>query len=208
VKPDSHSHNGVAELAKKKTTESQFRDRIKELRRVRASDLKPNPKNWRRHGEGQLNALRGLLTEIGFAGAELARELPDGTLELIDGHARASLAGDQEVPVLILDVTAEEADKILATFDPIGAMADQDDELLRSLLDSVETQDAAVREMLDSLIEDEPANEPAAATDAEIPESKYVEQYGVIVICEDEAEQERVYNRLAEMGLNCKVVCT
>jgi hypothetical protein len=31
--------------------------------------------------------------------------------------------GDQPIPVLVLDVTAEEADKLLATFDPIGAMA-------------------------------------------------------------------------------------
>ena len=27
----------------------QIRDRIKELRRVRAGDLKPHPKNWRVH---------------------------------------------------------------------------------------------------------------------------------------------------------------
>jgi hypothetical protein len=35
---------------------------------------------------------------------------------------------------------------------------------------------------------------------------KYREQYGVIVVCRDEAQQRRVYNRLSREGLNCKVV--
>jgi hypothetical protein len=48
-----------------------IRDRIKELRRVRASELADNSKNWRVHPEHQRAALRGLLGAIGFAGAEL-----------------------------------------------------------------------------------------------------------------------------------------
>ena len=35
---------------------------------------------------------------------------------------------------------------------------------------------------------------------------KYKEQYAVIVICGDEAEQEAVYNRLAKEGYKLKVV--
>ena len=64
----------------------QIRDRVKELRRVKAGLLRPNPKNWRTHPQAQQDALRGVLAEIGYAGALLARELPDGTLELLDGH--------------------------------------------------------------------------------------------------------------------------
>jgi hypothetical protein len=66
----------------------QIRDRIKELRRVRGRELLPHPKNWRRHPQAQVVALRGLLDEIGYADAVLARELPDGRLMLIDGHLR------------------------------------------------------------------------------------------------------------------------
>ncbi len=36
----------------------------------------------------------------------------------------------------------------------------------------------------------------------------YKEQYGVIVICAHEAEQEQVYNQLLELGYNCRVVVT
>ena len=70
-----------------------IRDRVKELRRVPASQLRPSPKNWRTHPKEQADALRGLLAEVGFAGAALARELPDGSLELIDGHLSGCLDG-------------------------------------------------------------------------------------------------------------------
>jgi len=35
----------------------------------------------------------------------------------------------------------------------------------------------------------------------------YRQQYGVIVICMDEAEQEAVYERLRSEGFKCKIVC-
>jgi hypothetical protein len=57
----------------------QIRDRIKGLRRVRAGDLRPHPKNWRKHPEAQQNALRGVLAEVGYVNAILVREMPDGT---------------------------------------------------------------------------------------------------------------------------------
>jgi ParB-like chromosome segregation protein Spo0J len=132
----------------------KIRDRIKELRRVKASELHPNPKNWRTHPKQQLDAIRGILAEVGFAGAELARELPDGSLQLIDGHARAEIAGDAEIPVLILDVTESEADKILATYDPIGAMAEADAGKLEELLREVQTGSEALAEMLADLAKD------------------------------------------------------
>ena len=132
----------------------KIRDRIKELRRVKASELHPNPRNWRTHPKQQLDAIRGILAEVGFAGAELARELPDGSLQLIDGHARAEIAGDAEVPVLVLDVTESEADKILATYDPIGAMAEADAVRLEELLRDVQTGNEALADMLAELAED------------------------------------------------------
>jgi len=104
----------------------QIRNRIKELRHVPASDLRPNPKNWRTHPKAQQDALRGILAEVGMADACLARELEDGTLMLIDGHLRAETIGEEVVPVLILDVDEAEADKILATLDPLAAMAGAD----------------------------------------------------------------------------------
>ena len=82
----------------------RIRDRVRELRRVRARDLLANPKNWRIHPKAQTAALRGLLGEVGYADALLARELSDGRLQLIDGHLRAETTPSAMVPVLILDL--------------------------------------------------------------------------------------------------------
>jgi hypothetical protein len=131
-----------------------IRDRIKELRRVPADQLQPNPKNWRKHPESQANALRGVLAEVGIASAVLARETAEGGLMLIDGHLRTETLHNAEIPVLVLDVTEEEADKILATFDPLGAMAESDADALRALLEEVETGSQELADMLTALAED------------------------------------------------------
>lgn len=132
----------------------QIRDRIKEFRRLPASSLLDNPKNWRLHPKEQQAALDAVLAEIGFAGAELVFETPDG-LMLIDGHDRKRSAGDEIVPVLVTDLTQEEADLLLATYDPISAMARADQARLDELIGGIETEDAELQKLLDGLAGDE-----------------------------------------------------
>ena len=62
------------------------------------------------------------------------RELPDGKLVLIDGYLRAEITQDQTVPVLVLDVTEAEADKILLTLDPLAGMAEKNSAAVEGLL--------------------------------------------------------------------------
>src|SRR5262245_8590507 len=128
-----------------------IRDRIKELRRVRAGDLKPHPKNWRSHRDSQKNALRGLLAEIGYADTLLTRELPDGSLQLVDGHLRAETTPDVMVPVLVTDLTEEEAEKVLLTLDPLAAMATANTDHLQALLSSLQFESPDVTAMLEEL---------------------------------------------------------
>jgi hypothetical protein len=127
-----------------------MRDRVKELRRVPASELRANPKNWRRHPPAQEAALRGVLEDIGFADAVIARETDNG-LELIDGHLRQEVMGDQVVPVLVVDVTEEEADKMLLTLDPLAMMAYADQDQLLNLLQSTQFESQAINDMLEGL---------------------------------------------------------
>jgi DNA modification methylase len=129
----------------------KIRDRITGLRRVRASELVPNKKNWRRHSIQQRAALKGLLVEIGYADALIAYELPDGRLQLIDGHLRAETTPDMEVPVLVLDVNEQEADKLLLTIDPLAAMAEGDQAAVEALLETVRTDSAAVASLLERI---------------------------------------------------------
>ncbi len=95
--------------------------------------------------------MQGILTEVGYADALLARETDDG-LQIIDGHLRAETTPDQKVPVLVLDLNEAEADKLLASLDPLAAMAGKDDDLLRDLLRSIETDSDALQGMFDELV--------------------------------------------------------
>jgi hypothetical protein len=186
----------------------QIRDRILEFRRVKASELRPNPKNWRMHPPAQRDALRGVLAEIGFAGALLARALPDGVLELIDGHLRAETTPDCEVPVLVLDLSESEADKLLAVHDPLAGMAEPDFEALAELAGQVETANDAVRAMLDNVLAEMPKIE-RDDTVADSPDAKEVaipEAFQILVECRDEQEQQDVYEQLVGDGRKCRLM--
>lgn len=130
----------------------KIKNRIKELKYVSASSILPNPKNWRTHGKDQADALKGVLSEIGIANAVVARETKEG-LMLIDGHLRTETLGKEKIPVLVLDVTEEEADKLLLTLDPLASMAGTNAKALESLLDNVKTENFAVSSMLAQLRE-------------------------------------------------------
>lgn len=124
---------------------SRILDRVRELRRVPASELRPDPRNWRRHPKRQRAALRGVLERVGFADAVLAREDVDGNLVLVDGHLRAEIL-DQDIPVLVLDVSEEEAGLLLASLDPIAALAETDSEAWKDLLAGLEADIRALAE--------------------------------------------------------------
>lgn len=132
----------------------EVRDRVKELRRVRAGDLRANPKNYRTHPAAQRNALRGILASVGYADALLARELPDGALELLDGHLRAEETPDTVVPVLVVDLDDSEADLVLSTHDPLAALAGTDQQRLASLLKGLRVADDGLSSLLGKLAED------------------------------------------------------
>jgi hypothetical protein len=141
----------------------KIRDRIREFRRVPASQLRPNPKNWRTHPPAQAEALRGLLGELGLVDAVLARQCEDGSLMLIDGHLRAETLVGENVPVLILDVTEAEADKVLLTLDPLAAQAEADTAKLDELLRDVQTGSDSVAALLEEIAKENgllPGDEP------------------------------------------------
>ena len=138
----------------------RIRNRIKELRNVLASSLKPNPKNWRTHPQSQSQAMRGILAEIGYADSLIARELPDGSLMLIDGHLRAETTPDEMVPVQIVDLSEAEADKLLLSLDPLAAMAESNAAAMQQLCDDAETNNAALQAMWDEMQANAPDFEP------------------------------------------------
>lgn len=178
-----------------------IRDRIVELVRVPAGELVDNPKNWRLHPPEQRAALRGILDEVGFADALLARRDEDGNLVLIDGHLRREeSAPTDELPVLVLDVTEEEADKILLTLDPLAAMAEPNADAITELLKTVNTESPGVHALLASL----PKASKSRAKEPNPPVWEH--RYDVVIACNSEAEQESLYERLTEEGYAVRVL--
>lgn len=118
--------------------------------------LVANPKNWRTHPGAQRDALRGSLATVGWVQQVLVNKR---TGHVVDGHARVEEAlsrHEESVPVLYVDLDPEEESQVLATLDPIAAMAAQDDDKLRALLAELDIDDAGLAAMLDALSPVEP----------------------------------------------------
>ena len=149
-----------------------FKDRVVAFKRIPASQLRQNPKNWRLHPEGQRSALASLLDEIGFAGALLVYQ-DDDQLTIIDGHLRADVADDTPLPVLITDLTEEEADKLLATYDPLSAMAEADREQLEKLMDEISFDNEGMNELMEDLRLDLLQHDPGSTPTLDEVQNEY-----------------------------------
>ena len=132
---------------------TEFKNRIVGEALVPPESLTANPDNWRTHPEHQTDALRGVMTEVGIVQRIIVNQR---TGNIVDGHARVEIAiaqGQKEIPVLYVDLSHDEELLVLATLDPIGALAGTDVDHLRDLLDSVSTEDPALQALLDQLRE-------------------------------------------------------
>jgi hypothetical protein len=116
------------------------------LEYIDPADLKKNPRNWRLHPETQMRALSAVMEEVGWAGALLYNER---TERLIDGAARKELfEGKGKVPVLIGSWDEATEKKILATLDPLGAMAEANEAALASLQAEIGSDSDALNQLL------------------------------------------------------------
>jgi len=173
-----------------------------------AGSLADNPRNWRRHPEGQMSALRAVLDQGDWAGALLYNET---TGRLIDGHARKDAVDPKTVvPVLVGRWPEERERQILATLDPLGAMAVADADALERLLVDTDLSDEGMEElraMLDELIN--AAADGEAEEEDETPSRERAHGvsnlFSVIVECKDESDQLKFYNRMKKEGRKCKL---
>jgi ParB-like chromosome segregation protein Spo0J len=128
--------------------------------------LVANPRNWRIHPTGQQEALLGVLREVGIVQDVLVNR---ATGFVVDGHLRVMLAlreGQPAIPVKYVELTPAEEALVLATFDPLAALAGMDKDQLGALLQEVEASDAAVQQLLNDLA----AEAGEHAPDVEFPE--------------------------------------
>jgi hypothetical protein len=180
-----------------------IRNRIVDHVTVRAGDLVPHPLNFRRHPQHQREALAASLEEVGFARSLLGYKLPDGRIQLIDGHLRAEHDPDALVTVELVDVTEDEARKLLLTLDPLAALAENDARAAAELARLVQTDSEALENLWQSAAaNDKAAREALARRVEEAP----AEQFLVLITCDSEEQQTELLAELHQRGLSCKAL--
>lgn len=129
----------------------KWRNRILGTGEEDPTQLLANPRNWRRHPVPQRKALRGSLSTVGWVQQVMVNQR---TGFVVDGHARIEEAitnGEPTVPVLYVDLSEDEEALVLATLDPIGALAESDTKALAELLAEISTSDKGLQDLLTSL---------------------------------------------------------
>jgi DNA modification methylase len=141
----------------------KWRNRIVAHGEEDPTQLLANPKNWRIHPKAQKDAMAGVLAEVGWVQDVIVNKR---TGFVLDGHLRVALSitAGERVPVVYVDLSEKEEALILATLDPLSAMATADEDLLAGLLGTLEVSDTAVQALLDELAGNRPK---AGLTDAD-----------------------------------------
>lgn len=115
----------------------QWKNRIVGEGEEAPDQILAHPENWRVHPKVQQLALDDVLDRVGWVQRVIVNRT---TGHLIDGHLRVGRAlarGEALIPVTYVELTADEERIILATLDPLAALATTDREKLRELVDLV-----------------------------------------------------------------------
>lgn len=170
-----------------------------------------HPDNWRAHPDAQKDVMIGAIREIGFVGEVYVSELSG---RILDGHMRVALAikeGQHEIPVGWVDCADEaEEDRILASYDPIGTLAELDAERFGRVLSRSEIDDDPLRDMLRGLLPS-PELPPVTASDpGDGPEGaapvEILDVWGVVIECADEETQVELLERLTDEGYTARAL--
>lgn len=114
------------------------------------TQLLANPKNWRVHPANQQAAMADALGELGWID-EI--KVQAGTDVVFNGHMRVAMAitAGEGVPVSYYDLTDDEVDLALASFDSLGWFALKDQESYTTLLGELSRADNSLTELLNEL---------------------------------------------------------
>lgn len=123
------------------------------------------------------------------------RKLRNGKYELVDGHLRKEVFGDEPIVVNVTDLSAKEADKALLTLDPLAAMAGKNNEALSKLLASTAFDNADLQKMLEQMGKSianfghtDPDAVPPKPTKSKIKRGDIFELGGHRLMCGDSTE--------------------
>lgn len=175
--------------------------------------LKEHPQNPKK---GDVELIDESIDINGWYGAVTAQK---STGYILAGNHRYRVAkkkGAVEIPVIWRDCDDETALKILLVDNKSADAGEYDEQMLEDLLASLDTLDgtgynlASAQERIEEAAAPKPPTAVADPPDADdVPEDVYKPEYGVMVVCESEEQQQFVYNALKKTlpeGIKLQVV--
>lgn len=170
----------------------------------KTNELTPYENNSRTHDETQIEQIVNSITEFGFTNPILI----DENKNIIAGHGRlmaAKFMDMEKVPTIELKGLTENQKKAYIIADnKLALNAGWNYELLKSEIMAIaDDMDLGVlgfdEQELANIIDGLENIEP------ELEDQSYQSVFNILVNCEDEQHQERVYNELIEKGYKCQV---
>jgi len=175
-----------------------------QVQQLKVEDLIPYVNNSRKHSDEQVAQIAASIKEFGWTNPILI----DGEKGIIAGHGRLMAARKlemSEVPVIELNhLTPTQKKALIIADNKLALNADWEQELLKIEIQALSDDDFDITllgfdeielgKMFDEMDEED-----------DIKSQNYNEVFNIIVECEDEAEQEKIFNRLNTEGYKCRV---
>ena len=169
----------------------------------KVTELIPYVNNSRTHSDEQVAQIAASIKEFGWTNPILV----DGKSGIIAGHGRLLAArklGHKEVPTIELsELTDAQKRAYIIADNKLALNAGWDDEVLKLEIQQLSDlnfdltllgfDEVELAKMFDEVVDEEPEGE------------NYQEVFNIIVECSNEAEQEKIFNRLDSEGYKCRV---
>lgn len=185
------------------------------------NQLHADPSNVRAHGGRNLQAIQASLARFGQQKPIVVD--PQNVVVAGNGTLEAARAlGWTELWVVRTDLSGSQATAYAIADNRTAELAEWDEPELLATLQRLQEEDAAMAEAtgfddaeVDELIASLNAISEAAEAEAlkdlsveEDPPDHYRSTFGVVVRCQDEAQQKRAYELLTAEGFDCRVLST
>ena len=178
------------------------------IEKVKIDSIKVYPNNAKIHTAEQIEEIKKSIQEFGN-NDPIAIDEKGFIIEGEGRYLAQKELGYAEVEVIKLTHLSEEQKvAYMLVHNKLTMNTGFDIDLLEEELAKISSIDMKDFEFDIKELEEELEKEKNDAVPSTESNFNYKQQYGVIVICKNEEDQEKVYNELFERGYECKVVTT
>lgn len=174
-----------------------------------------NPRKELQEEDKEYQDLKSSMAEFGYVEAIVWNE---STGNVVGGHQRLRILlaqGATEVEVSVVNLDPEKEKALNVALNKISGSWDYDklSELMQDLVEHdlasfTGFSEKEIDDMLKDIESGAESDQIGGGSSDKGSSFNYCEQYGVIVMCENESAQREIYENLVSQGYECKVVAT